>query len=171
VIGLRVHRVDREEAVLMTFRHKVEPSVEADVLAVRQLLGLDPAGREFQVEYGSVAANDTQLAILSRSILEILVDLSSLIPVPEAHVADGRVAPTADPEVGPSGPIRPLIRIGSFPERPADAFLAEPYRGHWFWIDDRDMPSKRLFSFLMFMFTLVETGGKDGAPVLTIPTQ
>jgi hypothetical protein len=33
------------------------------------------------------------------------------------------------------------------------------------------MPSKRLFSFLMFMFTLVETGGKDGAPVLTIPTQ
>jgi hypothetical protein len=172
VIGLRVHRVDREEAVLMTFRHKVEPSVEADVLAVRQLLGLDPAGREFQVVYGSVAANDTQLAILSRSILEILVDLSSLIAVPEAHVADGRVAPTtADPEVGPSGPIRPLIRIGSFPERPADAFLAVPYRGHWFWIDDRDMPSKRLFSFLMFMFTLVETGGKDGAPVLTIPTQ
>ena len=46
-----------------------------------------------------------------------------------------------------------------------------PYRGHWFWIDDRDMGSKRLFSFLMFIFTLVETGGKEGAPVLTIPTQ
>jgi len=170
-IGLRVRRTDREEAVLMAFRGNMDPSVEADVLAVRQMLGLDPAGRDFQVVYGSIAANDKQIAILSRSILEILVDLSSAIAVPEAHVADRRVTATAEPEVGPSGPIRPLIRIGSSPERPADAFLAVPYRGHWFWIDDRDMGSKRLFTFLMFMFTLVETGGKESAPVLTIPTQ
>jgi hypothetical protein len=170
-IGLRVRRIDREEAVLMTLRQKVDPSLEADMLAARQLLGLDPAGREFQVVYGAVAANDTQIAILSRSILEILVDLSSFIDVPEAHVTDRRVTPTAEPEVGPSGPIRPLIRIGSSPDRPADAFLAVPYRGYWFWIDDRDMGSKRLFSFLMFIFTLVETGGKENAPVLTIPTQ
>jgi hypothetical protein len=170
-IGLRVRRIDREEAVLMTFRGQVDPSLEAEVLASRRLLGLDPTGREFQVVYGSVPANDTQIAILSRSILEILVDLSSFIEVPEAHVADRRVSPTAESEMGPSGPIRPLIRIGSSPERPADAFLAVPYRGYWFWIDDRDMGSKRLFTFLMFVFTLVETGGKEGVPVLTIPTQ
>jgi hypothetical protein len=170
-IGLRVRRVDREEAVLMTFRGKVDPSIQAEVRAVRQLLGLDPGGTEFQVVYGSVAANDKQIAILSRSILEILIDLSSFIAVPEPHVADRRVAPTTELEVGPSGPIRPLIRIENAPERPADAFLAVPYRGYWFWIDDRDMGSKRLFTFLMFIFTLVETGGKEGAPVLTIPTQ
>jgi hypothetical protein len=170
-IGLRVRRIDREEAVLMTFRGKLDPSIQAEVLAVRQLLGLDPGGTEFQVVYGSVAATDTQIAILSRSILEILIDLSSFIAVPEAHVADRRVTPTAELEVGPSGPIRPLIRIESAPERPADAFLAVPYRGYWFWIDDRDMGSKRLFTFLMFIFTLVETGGREGAPVLTIPTQ
>lgn len=170
-IGLRVRRLDRDEAVMMVFRGKVDPSLEADVLAARQLMGLDPTGREFQVVYGSVAASDTQIAILSRSILEILIDLSSFIAVPEAHVADHRVSPTAEPETGPNGPMRPLIRIGSSPDRPVDAFLAVPYRGHWFWIDDRDMGSKRLFSFLMFMFTLVETGGKEGAPVLTIPTQ
>jgi hypothetical protein len=170
-IGLRVRRIDREEAVLMTLRKGVDQNLEADMLAVRQMLGLDPAGREFQVVYGSVAANDSQIAILSRSILETLVDLSSFIAVPEPHVADRRVTATAEPEVGPSGPIRPLIRIGSSPERPADAFLAVPYRGYWFWIDDRDMGSKKLFSFLMFVFTLVETGGKEGPPVLTIPTQ
>jgi hypothetical protein len=45
------------------------------------------------------------------------------------------------------------------------------YRGHWFTIDDHDMPSKRLFTFLMFLFTLVETGGKEGAPIVTIPAQ
>jgi hypothetical protein len=170
-IGLRVRRIDRDEAVLMTFRGDVDPSLDAEVRAVRQMLGLDPAGREFQVVYGSVAASNTQIAILSRSILEILVDLSSFIMVPEPHVADRRVAPTAEPEVGPSGPILPLIRIGSAVERPADAFLAVPYRGYWFWIDDRDMGSKRLFSFLMFIFTLVETSGREAAPVLTIPTQ
>ena len=170
-IGMRVRRIDRDEAVLMTFRKELDPSLDAEVRAVRELLGLDPEGREFQIVYSSVAANDKQIAILSRSILEILIDLSSFIEVPEAHVADRRVTATAELEMGPSGPIPALIRIGSSLERPADAFLAVPYRGYYFWIDDRDMGSKRLFSFLMFIFTLVETGGKEGAPVLTIPTQ
>jgi hypothetical protein len=37
-------------------------------------------------------------------------------------------------------------------------------------MDDRDLGSKRIFSFLMFVFTLVETGEKGMAPVVTIPT-
>jgi hypothetical protein len=169
-IGLRVRRTDREEATLMTLRGKVDPSIEADMLAVRQMLGLDPSATELRVVYGSVAANDKEIAILSRSILEVLIDISSFISVPAAHVADHRVGPTAEPEVGPSGPIRPLIRIGSSPERPPDAFAAVPYRDYWFSIDDRDIPSKRLFSFLFFIFTLTETGGKETPTVLTIPT-
>ncbi len=171
VIGLRVQREGREEAMVLSFRQKIDPAVEADVLAVRQLLGLDPGERQFRVVYGSVAANNKEVAILSRSILEVLVELSSFIAVPEAHVRQQRVTPTAEPEVGPSGPVPPLIRIASDTTRPTDAFVAVPYRDQWFWIDDRDMPSKRLFSFLMFIFTLVETGGKEGAPVVTIPAQ
>jgi hypothetical protein len=46
-----------------------------------------------------------------------------------------------------------------------------PYRGHWFVIDDRDIPSKRLFTFIMFIFTLVETPTKEAPPVVTIPAQ
>jgi hypothetical protein len=53
--------------------------------------------------------------------------------------------------------------------KPDDALVAVPYRGYWFWIDDRDMPSKAMFSFLMFIFTLTETGGKDSTPIVTIP--
>jgi hypothetical protein len=33
------------------------------------------------------------------------------------------------------------------------------------------MLSQRLFTFLMFLFTLVETGDKEGAPIVTIPAQ
>ncbi len=32
-------------------------------------------------------------------------------------------------------------------------------------IADADMPSKRLFSFIMFMFTLVKTGSKEPPPI------
>ena len=168
-IGLRVQRVGREEAVVLTLRQKVDPSIEADILMVRQMLGLDPQGGEFRVVYGAVAANDKELAMLTRSILDILIDMGSFIAVPEAHVQERRVAPTADPEVGPGGPIPPLVRILSSFEKPGDAFVAVPYRDHWYWIDDRDLPSKALFSFLMFIFTLVETGDKGAPPVVTIP--
>jgi hypothetical protein len=170
-VGLRVQRTDRGEAILMTFRGKVDPATAEAILAVRQLLGLDPTAQDIRVVYGSVAANDKELAILSRSILEILVDLSSFIKVPEADVLERRVGPTHEDEVGSEGPIPPLIRIGSAAERPGDTFAAVRYRGLWFAIDDRDIPSKRLFTFLMFVFTLVETGGKEGAPIVTIPAQ
>lgn len=168
-IGMRVQRVGREEAVVLTLRWKADPSIEADILMVRQMLGLDPQGGEFRVLYGSVAADNKELAMLTRSILDILIDLSSFITVPEAHVQERRVAPTAEPEVGPGGPIPPLMRILSSREKPDDAFVAVPYRDHWYWIDDRDMPSKAMFSFLMFIFTLVETGDKGAPPIVTIP--
>jgi hypothetical protein len=106
--------------------------------------------------------------MLTRSILDILIDMASFIAVPETHVQERRVTPTAEPEAGPGGPIPPLVRILSSAEKPGDAFVTVPYRGHWYWIDDRDLPSKGLFSFLMFLFTLVETGDKGAPPVVTI---
>jgi hypothetical protein len=170
-ISLRLQRGERETATLLTLRQKVTPAIAEASLAVRERLGLDPTATEFRVVYGSVAANDREIAILSRSILEVLVDVSSFISVPEAHVAERRVGPTQPDEAGAGGPMPPLVRIASSAGRAPDTFAAVPYRGHWFSIDDRDMGSKRLFTFLMFIFTLVETGGKEGAPVLTIPTQ
>jgi hypothetical protein len=127
--------------------------------------------QDIRVVYGSAAANDKELAILSRSIFEILVDLLSFISVPEADVLERRVGPTYEDEMGSEGPIPPLSRIDNSAERPGDAFAGVRYRGHWFAIDDHDMPSNRLCTFLMFIFTLVETGSKEGAPVMTIPAQ
>jgi hypothetical protein len=43
-----------------------------------KLLGLDPEASEFSIVYGSVAANDKEIAILTRSVLEIITDLSSM---------------------------------------------------------------------------------------------
>ena len=65
---------------------------------------------------------------------------------------------------------RPRFTVWSGCKKPKDCFTATCYRGHWFWIDDRDVASKHLLSSLMFLFTFVQTGAKDAAPVLTIPT-
>ena len=170
-IGMRVQPADKGEAKLkMIFRPKTAAAEENALRNAAKILGLDPAAREFQVIYGTVAANDREIALLTRSILEILTDMASYINVPEAHVAERRVRPTPEDDMGPRGPILPLMRIASSAECPADAFVSVPYLGYCFSIDNRDLPSKQTFSSIMFLFTFVETGSKEAAPILTIPT-
>ncbi|OOP55806.1 MAG: hypothetical protein AYP45_12740 [Candidatus Brocadia carolinensis] len=170
VMGMRITKRDKEEAFLeLFFREKVDPAMEADILATRQVLGLDPHAYAFRVFYGSFSTSDKEVAILTRSVLEIIADLASYIEVPDVHVTEKRVNPTLPDQSVTGAPPAPLIRIHSSPERPSDAFITIPYRGYWFWIDDKDLPSKRLFSSLMFVFTLTETETKEGAPIVTIP--
>jgi len=63
----------------------------------------------------------------------------------------------------------PLMQVYSGGTRPADALVAVPYHNYWFWIGSRDFPSKRTFSLIMMLFTLVEPTTKDEAPIVTIP--
>jgi hypothetical protein len=169
-IGMRVQQVGQEAKLHMIFRPKTAAAEENALRNTAKILGLDPSAREFQVVYGTVASNDREIALLTRSILEILTDMASYITVPEAHVTERRVRPTPEDDVGPRGPIPPLIRISSSAECPADALVSVPYNGYCFSIDNRDLPSKQTFSSIMFLFTFVETGSKEAAPILTIPT-
>jgi hypothetical protein len=50
------------------------------------------------------------------------------------------------------------------------AFVTVNYRDSWIWIDDTDFASKRMFSFLMLLFSLTETGCQGAAPIVTVPT-
>jgi hypothetical protein len=56
-------------------------------------------------------------------------------------------------------------------KRPSDAFVSVYYRGHWFWIDDSDLKTKRAFKFMMMLFTLADTGERENLPLVTIPAQ
>ncbi|HEY2918219.1 MAG TPA: hypothetical protein VGK77_04400 [Candidatus Binatia bacterium] len=168
-LGMRVRKTGEQTSTLVVFSKKPNPAVEAARVEVRRLLGLDPKSEEFSVVYGSVATNDKEIAILTRSLLEILIDLSSYIEVPAASAMERRTFPTPAPEVVNGTPVPPLIRILTSPQSPGDAFAAVSYRQDWYWIDDKDLASKRLFSFIMFLFTLTESGDKQGAPIITVP--
>ncbi|HKQ47042.1 MAG TPA: hypothetical protein VJZ71_03105 [Phycisphaerae bacterium] len=169
-MGLRVQKTKEMEGLVMNLRGRVDASTEEDIAFVRKTLGLDPAAGEFRIAYGSIAKDSSELAILTRSVLEILIDSASSIEVPAGHVEENRVNPTMPDDTLQGEPVHPLIKIHSSRSRPGDAFLAVPYRNHWFWIDDRDMQSKSLFSFLMFIFSLTDTQAKEGAPIITIPS-
>ena len=165
-VSLRVKKIEGQNALIFVFRRQAGEEVQANTGEIRRLLGLPPDGGEFRVVYGSVPTAPDEIALLTRSIIEVLSDISATIEVPAEHVAEKRVPPTM--EADGEGIRGTLIRIRYTKEPPRDAFASVPYRDGWFWIDDRDYPSKKLFSFLMFVMTLTETGGKEGAPIVTI---
>lgn len=170
-VGVRIEKVNAEDRLELIFRPNIAAAVEGSLRNIKRILGLDPDAEVFRVTYGVVPQSDTEIAFVTRSILEVLTDLASRIDVPETHVAEHRVAPTPEADLGPGGLVPDLIRVNTSPDRPPDtAFVTTPYRGHWFTIDDRDLRSKRLFTFLMFLFTFVETPGGVPGPILTIPT-
>ena len=169
-IGMRLKKIDKDEAAVMIFRGRRDPGIEALSAEVRKILGLDPSANEFQIVYGAIPKNDKEIALLTRSILDVIIDLSADIEVPAADVQENRVNPTFAEKAGAGEKILPMIRVRSSTGKPDDPFVSVRYRNSYFWIDDRDLGSKRIFSFLMFVFTLVETGEKGTAPVVTIPT-
>lgn len=168
-IGIKIQKAGEKEGVRIVLRWREDKTLDPDKTDVLNLLGLDRNATEFRVVYGVVPSDDREIAIVSRSMLQIMINLASSIEVPEEHVADKRVTPTFREKASDGRPIAPLVRIHSSREKPGDAFVAVPFRNHWFWIDDRDVLSKNVFSFLMFIFTLTETRDKEGIPIVTIP--
>jgi len=168
-VSLRTQKNGEMEGTVMVFRGKVDTAILEDIEFVRKTLRIDPAGEEFRIVYGSVSKDDKEIAILSRSIMQIMIDIASNIEVPPAHMSEKRVSPAMPEDTFQGAPVSPLVNIHSSPDKPCDAFVSIPFHGQWFWIDDRDMRSKQIFSFLLLLFSLTETGGKDNAPIITIP--
>ena len=136
---------------------------------VRRLLHLSPDAMQFSLVFGGSAKNDHEIAMLTRSMLEILGESSFGVEVPEADVTAGRVTTLEKSLPSDERKYFPLL-VHSSESRPhsGDAFVLIRYRTHYFWIDDRDLQSKRSLGFLMALFTLLESGTTAAPPTLTI---
>ena len=162
---------DSQQTTLLTFRSKdISPEVLDDIHELRQLLGLDPDAGEIKLVFGSGAANDREVAMITRSMMQLMATMSTQVEVPAEDLAQGRATPGWETVTNSARSPR-MIQIHSSKVSPKDAFAAIPYRGNWFWMDDRDLKSKRTFSFMMLLFTLADTGEKEPLPLVTIPAQ
>ena len=169
-MGMRVKTAADKQSVVIFLRPSTDEAIAASSRKVRDLLGLNPAVREYNVVYGSHPESDTEIAILSRSVLQVLVDMASYVDVPDVDLAEGRVyGPKFTPEQEEMFP--PLLKVRCGATAPGDAHVAVKYRNQWFWIDDRDSRSKQIFNFMMFMFSLTETGSAQAAPIVTVPAR
>jgi hypothetical protein len=168
-LGMRIQRQDEEEQLVMFFRKELDDALARDVAEFKRLLKLDQEADTYTLSYGSIAGDDQEIAMLTRSMLQITAEVSALIMVPEEHVHENRASPGVYDEIDTEHKERSRIKILSDSNEPEDAFVAVYFRDHWFFIDDRDFRSKRMFSFLMFIFTLVESGASEKAPTITIP--
>jgi len=168
IMGFRVEPADKDkrEGLVMFFtRGEVPPEIQADRDTIRELLHLDKERKDFQVVYGADTDRNDVLAMQTRSAMQILNVISSLITIPEEHARDGRAFPAPPPAPG----MPPIMSIASGSSKPDSAFAAVNYRDLWFWIDDRDLRSKGVFTFLLFLMTLADTSAKSPPPGLTIP--
>ena len=134
------------------------------------MLRLDPDAQEFKLAFGSMPADSREVAVITRSIMQQMQTMAAEVDVPPEDVSQGRATAGWESVTNNTNAIR-LIQIKCSKTEPADAFATVEYRNHWFWIDDRDLKSKRVLSFMMMMFTLADTGEKEPLPLITIPAQ
>jgi hypothetical protein len=166
-VGIRVERGDKDkkDSVAFFFQDKnIDPELAKELRDVRKALGLDPNQSDFRVIFGGTATSPKEIAILSRSVIRILQELSASVEVPADHLARG-IAPGigSDASQSPSG-----FYVHSGDKKPCDAFIAVCYEGRWFWIEKSDFESKRTIANLLVLLALSDTGTKENLPVITI---
>ena len=171
-ISMRIVKEDsgKETTVLLIHRKKIAPEIKEAHLELRQLLGLKLDAKELRVTYGLLPRTDREIAILTRSMLHIMVELAGQVDVPSQHVAGGLTLPSLTSSGESEDLGGRLFQVKHSIDEPQNPFVAVRYEGHWFWIDKKDFRSKRTFAFLMILFSLSETGGKVDLPLVTIPS-
>jgi hypothetical protein len=167
-LNIRVEPDKNGEAVVVALpRENLSPADAADASEVRRLLGVDENVTEYTLAFGLTPRSSTEVAVLTRSMFEVMLEYSSGIDLSPAEKTDGRVLPFG----GSTNTLPNLVHILRGPSPPADAYAAIRYRDRWFWIDDRDLESKMRFTFLMILSSLAETGQAPLSPVITVPSR
>jgi hypothetical protein len=116
------------------------------------------------LSYGLVPDEPDEITVLTESILDLMIDLSWQIDVPQEHIDTGRTESTFI-DTGLGGQ---LFTVHHSEVEPEDAYVAIRNRGYWFYIDDHDMTTKRTFGLLQILLSLTDVGDEARGPVVSI---
>jgi hypothetical protein len=107
------------------------------------------------------------IGITTRSVYQLSELMSAAVELPERDLADGVVG-----EYPPVGPVARQLRIRRTDGRPDKAVVAVPYRDGWFYIDDKDLFTKRFFRIMVSLWSAAiadTTVTSSSTPLLTVP--
>jgi len=109
----------------------LKPDIEEAASRFRNLLELPKGINEFEIVYGRLPEKPDEIAILTSSFLEILIDLAAFFHVPPEHVEQGKTRPTIAPENIALVRQAP-IQVKASKDFQESAFVAVQNRGYWF---------------------------------------
>ena len=170
-LQIRIERSkDNSEIAVVAFPPtNMSPELAAKIAAVRRILRLTGSGRSHRVHYGGASGQSNEIAMTTRSMLQVMAELGVFAQIPESDVADGRATGAGPTDPSANGGRPPLLNIMSGAAPPPEAYAAIHYKGRWFWISDTDIRSKTIFSSVMLLFSISDVGVRSPAPVVTVP--
>jgi hypothetical protein len=153
------------QAIVFTLKKKglSETTLEKSRRA-GELIGLDQDLDRYRVVYAPFRTDADTLTIQTRSVIQMMSALSGFVDVPAEKAA--YAVPGYDISVVKMRP----FSVHSGTDRPEQSFAAIKYQDYWYWIDNADISSKRVFTLMLFITTLTNQAKDQNAPVLTIPT-
>jgi hypothetical protein len=190
--GLRYRRQEDGAAWVLVRKERrlvveISPGAEdrPEVAELVGLLSLVPGLRRYDIVLAGRGSPDparfpvppvTELRAVPRSTAQVLFYLANGVEVPAEHVTRGLVHPAVDADgvvIDDREITRGLFEVhvcrGKKP--PPTAYVAVPYRGYWYYIDDRDATSKATFLLVLELSRLDFSRRSPGVtgPVLTLP--
>ena len=168
-IQIRIERPkDGTESSVLIFGPSKDPQLAAKGTEIKSILGIKQDLRELQINYGGYSGRNDEIDMLTRSMLQIMLEFAAVVQVPEVDVAQGKATPGLV-EASDAALNGPPLRVLVTDTAPQDAYVATQYNRRWYWIADTDIQSKYTFAIIMLLFSIADTGVRGSAPVVTIP--
>jgi hypothetical protein len=167
----RIEATGERYEVKIVFRTPSSQVAREKSVRLKQLLGVDEKTNEIPVVFGAEAGGNSKVAVITRSMTQIMIAYAADIDVPQSDVDEGRVIATHAESTDTTAETSRLIRVHNSAAVPKDAHVAVFYRGQWYWVADTDLHSKASLQFLMMLFSFTERDTPEGKlPVITVPT-
>jgi hypothetical protein len=174
----------RERHIVLEVAPEASASLElAELLAI---LNLAPGLPRYELTFVQRGPEDplhhptsptAELQIVPRSTAQVYFYLANGIEVPAEHISCGLVHPALDDHGNPFDGreiTRGLfeVRVYKGHKPPKNAYVAVPYRGYWYYIDDADSTTKATFALMLKLSRLDFAHLREGIgakPLLTLP--